>query len=314
LTDVLEELGAEAIESPAIKILPVEDAAPLRQSLADIAAGKYDWIVFTSVNGVEAVFDQMFCRPMIDGFGATPKRRVLGGAMQENTPNQTAVGGGTNQNTIGKASANESKLDARIFAGAKIATIGPATAEALLSCGICADAQPQQFTSLALVQAIADAAGADQGSNSKSNSKSLAGKKILCLRSDIAPKNIIDDLLARGAAVTDVVAYRTVADTANVAELAEQIGRGEIHWITFTSSSTVENFVKNLAACAPGESIIALLGKVRLASIGPSTSETLRKLSLFPAVEAKTFTIPGLVQAILEFESGIANASPGGQE
>jgi uroporphyrinogen III methyltransferase/synthase len=259
LTSALEDLGAEVIESPAIKILPVEDTAALRQSLSAIGAGKFDWIIFTSTNGVDAAFDQ-----------------------------------------IGKIG-----LDARIFAGAKVAAIGPATAEALLSRGIRADAQGGQFTSLALVQAIARAEG--------TGDVSLAGRKILCLRSDIAPKDIIADLASRGAAVTDVVAYQTQACTANIAELAEQIRRGEIHWITFTSSSTVENFAKNLAACQLAESLPALLGKVRLASIGPTTSAALRKLSLTVAAEAKTFTIPGLVQAILEFESEPKDASSGDQ-
>ena len=235
LTARLEELGAEVMESPAIRIEPMADLSALKQAIANRSS--FDWIIFTSANGVEAYFSAL-C---------------------------------------------EAGLDARALAGSKIAAIGPATAEALNREGIRPDVQPERFISEEIVKALAAA-------------DNLSGKRILCPRSDIAPKDIVAALEKRGALVTDVAAYRTVADTSTVAQAAQALKDGSVDWITFTSSSTAENFF----AAVDGNLVRS--SRARLASIGPSTSAALRKLGFEPAVEAKNYTIPGLVEAIIASE------------
>lgn len=243
LVESLEELGAEAIEFPVIKIEPVADDTPLREAITAMAAGQFDWTVFTSANGVEAVFDV----------------------------------------------AARMHLDARVFAGVKVAAIGPATAEALQRHGIVADLQPDRFISSCVVEALAKA-------------ESLSGKRILCPRADIAPKQLVDDLQKLGAIIADVAAYRTVADASNAEEVAQQIRHGGIDWITFTSSSTVENFIAAIGSVDATLVPKDFLAGIRLASIGPSTSAALRKFCLEPTAEAKNFSIPGLLDAMIDYD------------
>jgi uroporphyrinogen III methyltransferase/synthase len=232
----LEALGAEVIEAPAIRIEPAEDATGLRQAVTDREA--FDWIVFTSTNGVEAYFE-------------------------------TLAGMG---------------LDARALAGRRIAAIGPATAERLARLGIRADLQPERFTGAAVAAALA--AGQD-----------LAGVRILLPRADIAPKELTEALASKGALVREVVAYRTVPDLSNVETVSRMLAANEIDWLTFTSSSTVQNFVD-----AVGRDRVKA-SRARIASIGPTTSATLRSFGLEPAVEADPHTIPALIDAIVKGEA-----------
>ena len=231
----LEALGAETIEAPAIRIEPPADPGPLREAACH--AADFDWIVFTSVNGVDAFFDAL-----------------------------AAAG-----------------LDARALAGRQLAAIGPATAERLARHGVRADLQPEAFTGAAVAEALA----------ARGN---LAGVRILLPRADIAPKELADTLAARGAAVREVVAYRTAPDVSCGETVAARLAADEIDWLTFTSSSTVKNFLDAVRAEAVRRS------RARIASIGPTTSATLHNFRLGPHVEADPHTIPGLVAAIVRFE------------
>ncbi len=242
LTEQLTDLGAEVIELPTIRIEPPGDPAPLHRAAAE--ANRFDWIVFTSVNAVDAFF----------------------AALQ-------AAG-----------------FDTRALARTKLCSIGSATSERLAAFGVRPDAQPATYTT----DSIGDAIAAQTA---------LAGARILYPRSDIAPPKLAADLTARGATVVDVVAYRTVPEQHDAKHAADLFDEGGVTWVTFTSSSTVTNFL----TLVPAERLKAL--GTRLASIGPSTSETLRQAGLTPVVEAKVHTIPGLVNAILDMEKG-----PGGNE
>ena len=233
----LEAAGAETLEAPAIRIEPPDDPAPLQT--AALHAASFHWIVFTSVNGVEAYFEALA----------------------------------------------DAGLDARALAAARIATIGPATAERLARFGLRPDLQPETFTGAAVAEALA-ATG------------NLAGLRILLPRADIAPKELPKALAAQGAEVHQVVAYRTAPDTASCDVVAEALEADEIDWLTFTSSSTVGNFIGVVGkdrVCA---------SRARIASIGPTTSATLRGAGLEPTVEADPHTIPGLVDAIVSCETG----------
>jgi len=232
----LESLGAETIEAPAIRIEAPQDARPLRDAAR--RAAEFDWIVFTSTNGVDAFF----------------------GALADQG------------------------MDARALAGRRIAAIGPSTAEHLAQHGIRADLQPEAFTGAAVAKALAA-----QGS--------LAGVRILLPRADIAPKELVETLAGKGATVRDVVAYRTVPDTSGREVVRERLAQGEIDWLTFTSSSTVKNFLDAVGADA------VRAAKPKIASIGPTTSATLREAGLAPTVEADPHTIPGLIDAIVRHEN-----------
>jgi uroporphyrinogen III methyltransferase/synthase len=231
----LDALGAETIEAPAIRIEPPQDDAPLREAARNPAT--FDWVVFTSVNGVDAFFAAL-----------------------------AAEG-----------------LDARALAGRKVAAIGPATAERLARAGIRADLQPETFTGASVAAAMAAR-------------QNLAGARILLPRTDIAPRELADALAARGAVITEVVAYRTVPDLSGAAAATEMLDRGEADWLTFTSSSTVKNFLAAVGAERVRGS------RARIASIGPTTSATLREAGLEPTVEAEPHTIPGLVDAIVKHD------------
>ena len=179
---------------------------------------------------------------------------------------------------------SQSGLDSRALARSRVAAIGPATAERLAQYGIRADLQPGTFAAAAVVAALASAGD-------------LKGRRVLCPRSDIAPPELTDALRERGAVVTEVVAYRTVPDDSNAAHVRDLLLRGEVHWLTFTSSSTVRCF------CSAVGSQALLSRGPRIASIGPATSATLRQFGLTSIVEANEHTIPGLLNVIVQSET-----------
>ncbi len=236
LTQRLERLGAEVLEFPAIRIEPPEDSTPLRQAIDNI--GDYNWLAFTSVNGVESFIEMLFRR------------------------------GG----------------DVRRLAGVKIAVIGSATAGRLADNGIIADLMPEKFTSEELLEAM-------------KRCSSLAGQKVLLARAEQADKELSEGLRALGSIVDDVVAYRTVAAEEEIpAALNDALEADELDWITFASSGTVRNFFEKI-------DLERLRGKkVRLASIGPVTSATIRQIGLTVDTEASDYTLDGLIAALLRAE------------
>jgi uroporphyrinogen III methyltransferase/synthase len=122
----------------------------------------------------------------------------------------------------------------------------------------------------------------------------MAGKRVLLPRAKEAREFLPDHLRERGAVVDVVTAYETVLDATAAGEIRRQLADRAIHAVTFTSSSTVRNFVEGIGA----ENVSALLENVTVACIGPITAQTARELSIEPDVEAKEHTIPGLVAAL----------------
>jgi uroporphyrinogen III methyltransferase/synthase len=176
---------------------------------------------------------------------------------------------------------SEIGLDARSFGRAKIAAVGAATArvierELFLKVELC----PKQFLAEALAEALIAAGQA-------------RGKRLLLLRADIARPELAAALIAAGADVKDVAVYHTRPAAALPAEVVEGLQNRRIDWITFTSSSTASNFAALL-----GPNYREKLAGVKLASIGPVTSFTLRELGLEPAAEAERYDIAGLTRAI----------------
>ncbi len=237
LAEGLRALGAEPVECATIETAEPDDWAPLDRAIA--AIGGYQWVVFTSANGVEAFF-----------------RRLA-----------------------------RAGRDARALAGARLAAIGPATAEALAAHGLTADLVPGEYVAEALSEALGD----------------VGGLRMLLPRADIARPALAEQLRAAGALVDEAVAYRTVAPAGLETTLRQALDGADV--VTFTSSSTARHLV---AALTPGEAARALAG-VAVACIGPVTADTVRELGLTPAVVAEEYTVDGLLKALVEWRASERN-------
>jgi uroporphyrinogen III methyltransferase / synthase len=171
--------------------------------------------------------------------------------------------------------------DARGLSAARVAAIGPATADALRAHGIEPDVVPAEFKAEGLLAALAG--------------ERLAGVKVLIPRAAEAREVLPAELAQRGAAVDVVPAYRTVRSTRDVKALRELLAARRVDAVTFTSSSTVTSFCEALG----DEGVPALLGGVTVAAIGPITAETARQQGLTPHIVCADYTIPALVAALV---------------
>lgn len=227
LSDRLAALGAEPVIIPAIRIAPMPDPMPLAQAIHTLST--YDWLIFTSANGVAM-------------FGQHPG--TLSTLHAPHAP--------------------------------KIAAVGPATAQALAEHGLQADFVPAEFVGEAIAEGLGD----------------VDGRRILLLRAEIARQDLPTLLAERGALVDDVPIYRTLPTVLSEAELAPL--RQGVDAVTFTSSSTVRNFM----AAVPDP---AWLQNVLIACIGPVTAATARELGLTVHIMPDEYTIEGLVQALMDY-------------
>ena len=230
----MAELGAEAILLPAIEVREAEDPEPLDQAIARLRT--FDWVIFTSVNGVRYFMDRL----------------------------------------------DKSTRDLRALSSVKICAIGPATRAAVEALHLKVDLMPDEYVAESLVAAFTE--------------EHLNGRRILLPRAAVARDVVPKELAKRGASVDVVEAYRTVAP-AGLAEHAAEVFARKPDWITFGSSSAVKNLV---SAAGP-----APLTHLKIASIGPVTSATIRENGLEVEAEAAAYTMEGLVAAL-------AGASGGG--
>ncbi|MGZ5969339.1 MAG: uroporphyrinogen-III synthase [Polyangiales bacterium] len=169
----------------------------------------------------------------------------------------------------------EAKVDARAFGAAKIAAIGPGTRVALERHGIRADFEPEEHRGEGLARAIL----------------AVGPKRVLLPRAAIAREVLPEMLREAGVAIDVVEAYRTRRPSDDAIGTQKQAFLDDPpHAITFTSSSTVENFVELFP--------VEALANVVVASIGPITSETCKRLGVRVDVEAKPYTLPALVDAL----------------
>ena len=235
LSAQLEGLGAEVREFPTIAVKPPEDFGPLDGSI--LSLDYFDWLVFTSVNGVDAFLERL----------------------------------------------RHHGLDLRaIPRGTKVAAIGPATAEALEGVGLRVDVVPEEFRAEALIEAVAE--------------ETLAGKRVLIPRARVAREVLPDKLREAGAEVVVPPAYETVPSSEGKDGLARELEAGQIDCVTFTASSTVDNFVGAFGT----EEAARLLAGSRVVCIGPITADTARGHGLRVDAEARKYTIPGLIKAVLD--------------
>ena len=245
LVERLVDLGAEPIEAATIRIAPPVDLEPLDDACARVES--FDWIVFTSVNGVE-----YFLRRLVAGRG-----------------------------------------DVRNLKGVRLCAIGPATAERLTRHGIKVDLVPEEHRSEAVVGILC----------AKDN---LRGKRVLLPRADLAREVLPRELQAAGALVENVTAYRTIFESLEqpgAPDIYKMLLERRIDAVTFTSASTVRSFAQQLGA----EPAADLLQTTVVAAIGPVTAEAAKQLNIKTDVMPSTYTIPALVDALVEH---FANSIP----
>jgi uroporphyrinogen III methyltransferase / synthase len=220
----LREAGARVYEVPVIELLPPEDCSPVDAAIARLS--DYDWVVFTSANGVRRFCDRVWV-----------------------------------------------SADARAFARARLCAIGPETARALGQYGLRADMVPDEYVAEAVARALLP----------------YEPRCVLIPRARVA-RDVLPAALQRGGARVDVVeVYRTEAPAG--VEEALQRALPDVHVVTFTSSSTVANFVRLAGAPPP---------HAKVACIGPVTSQTARDHGLSVDISATDYTAEGLLQALVE--------------
>ena len=232
LTALLEEKGARVWELPTIAIVRPADFDPAQRALDEVRS--YDWVVFTSANGVQRALEYLMMR--------------------------------------GK--------DARVFGNSLLAAIGPATAAALAQHSLRADYVPAEYRAEAVAAGLCE--------------RGVAGKRILLARAAQARPVLAEELRRAGAVVDDVALYDTALPAAADAEAARLLRDGGFDAVTFTSSSTVRNF----RALFQDVDLAAALARTTVACIGPITASTAVELGLRVDVQARDYTIPGLVAAL----------------
>ena len=191
------------------------------------------------------------------------------------------------------------------LSGTRVAAIGPATAAALARYGVQTDLVPGEYIAEGVVAALIE--------DEQRRGAMLAGKRILLPRASVARDVLVSELQAADAIVHEVAAYRTLpvsGDDARGREVARMLQAGELDILTFTSSSTVRNFMQWLETGAPDVAEKLKDGAAGermpiIACIGPITAQTARELGLYPHIEAATFTIDGLIEAIVSHEGKV---------
>ena len=236
LSSELRKLGATVLEIPFIEIRRPRSFKALDSALRNL--DRYDWLILTSVNGVEALW-----------------RRLA---------------------KLGLTRTKVKHL--------RIAAIGPATKKAIEQHGAKVEVVPKEYVAESVVRSLQN---------------KVEGKRVLLVRAKVARDVIPRELRNAGAQVDVVEAYETVVPRASRERLRTTLASPQRrpHVVTFTSSSTVRNFVALLGPRRAGTVPPAFEG-IRFASIGPVTSSTLRELGLRVDIQAREFTIPGLVKAI----------------
>lgn len=180
----------------------------------------------------------------------------------------------------------KSGMDARNLSGPKIAAVGRATAEKLLSYGLRADLVPEKFTGEGLAEALIKTG--------------VKGNKILLPRALKAREILPEMLEGAEATVTVVPVYKNVPPQGRKDELRERLENGSIDLVTFTSSSTVENFLTMVDASTE-EELHRLMAPVAIAVIGPITAATVRKHGLKVDIQPEQYTIADMVNAIVAY-------------
>ena len=232
----LTRLGAECLEFPTISVAPPKSWDALDRALKRIE--QYQWIIFTSVNGVKYFFERL---------------RVLG-------------------------------WDTRELKGIMVGAIGPKTARALMARGIQPDLVPGEYRAEAIVEGL--------------KAWKVRGERFLLPRASIAREALPMALVEMGAFVDEVPAYQTVTPDHDKARVKALLEKEDIDMVTFTSSSTVTNFLAMFKE--EGGDLQKWMETVAVACIGPITARTAEEKGLTVSVIPGEYTIEALTGAILD--------------
>lgn len=235
LSAELAALGADVMELPTIRIVPPTDRKDFAAAVVDCP--RYDWLVFSSPNGVRKFFEAFY-------------------AVYE---------------------------DIREIGGARIAAVGTGTAAELKKHGLMVDIMPQKAVAEELVAEF-DRKGDEFGG--------VANVTMLWVHSEKGRDVVYKELMKRQAIVDECIAYNTVPETEDPTGACARLTDEGADVITFTSSSTVKNFMAMQ---------IPIPQNCKIASIGPVTTATLREFGLEPHIVSTTHNIPSLVQAIADY-------------
>lgn len=236
LVALLEENGAHCLEFATISLHPPDSWEVLDRALADL--GRFQWIVFTSINAIHAFFGRLY----------------------------------------------EKGFDSRALAPCRVAAVGKVTADCLRCYGLVCDLLPGVFTGEGLAEAFEE--------------RGVAGEAILIPRALKAREILPERLSAAGAAVTVAPVYQNRRPEGTNEKLRAKLAEKNVDMVTFTSSSTVTNFVEMLGV-KDGAELKGLMEGVKIAAIGPITARTVEKYGLTVDVMPDAYTIPDLVRAIV---------------
>lgn len=167
--------------------------------------------------------------------------------------------------------------DIRELKGLRVFTIGPKTAEAVRDLGIRVDVVPENFVAESLIESM----------------KNIEGQRFLLARAAVAREILPEQLRKMGAIVDVVPAYQTILPDTPADELAKRLTAGSIDVITFTSSSTVTNFL-----ALTGEKLLPAIKKAKIACIGPVTEKTAQVAGLNVEIVPEQYTVSSLIDAI----------------
>jgi len=228
---LLENYGAQVIPFPTIEIASPDDWRPLDRAIKGIDT--YDWVIFTSVNGVRSFSQRL----------------------------------------------KDKGVNITVLAEKNICAIGPRTQGELEEMGLTVTFMPAEYRAEGVAEGL--------------KTRGINGQKILLPRARHARKILPDALREAGAVADEVEAYRAVRPAKTLDSIEAILSKG-IDVVTFTSSSTVRNFMEFV-------SDKTIMHGVKVAVIGPITAETVKNYGLEPHITPAEYTIPALVEAIVEY-------------
>ena len=232
---LLEKYGAEPIEFPTIETVPPKDWKEIDRAIKNLP--KYDWAIFTSINGVKYFIERL----------------------------------------------KKQGKDIRELKGIKICAIGPATAKAIEDLGIKVDLLPKEYRAESIITGL--------------GKTKIKGRRFLLPRALKAREVLPEEIKRLGGKVDVVTAYRTVQPKEKTDEIRKMLREKRVDVVTFTSSSTVENFVNMFKR----NEVPGILNGTRVACIGPITKDTATKLGIKTDIMPEKYTIPALTEAIGEY-------------
>jgi len=256
----LRQAGFEPIFFPVIEIHPIENNVALERALENLDC--YEWVVFTSVNAVEVVFDVLARRAL----SPTKQSPLLAGRL------------------LRSLSIREERCStiARSDIPPRVTAVGSKTADALRARGIEPDFIPAEFVGVNILAGLGD----------------VRGKWILLPRADIARKELPEAIAQAGGIAHEIIVYQTLPAKADGEGLSAL--KSGVDVVTFTSPSTVENFVALLRQNRLDP--LNLPNNPLFACIGPVTEQAARSEGLENIVVAKEYTTDGLIEAITNME------------